>query len=128
MIVLFDGVCNLCNGVVRWIILRDASAHISFAALQSPTGQELAAQHGIDAHQLESLVVIDGLQVYTASTAALHICTALDWPWPLFSRLHIVPISWRDALYRVVARNRYRWFGKRDHCMIPTPEQIRRFL
>ena len=128
MIVLFDGVCNLCNGVVAWIMPRDPGAHISFAALQSPTGQQLAAQHGIDAHQLESLVVIDGHHVYTASTAALHICTVLTWPWPLFGHMRIIPVRWRDALYRVVARNRYRWFGRRSVCMIPTPNQRQRFL
>ena len=128
MIVLFDGVCNLCNGVVRWIIPRDPNTHISFAALQSAIGQELATQHGVDAQQLESLVVIDGARVYTASSAALHICTALTWPWPLFTHLRIIPVRWRDALYRIVARNRYRWFGKRDHCMIPTPNHMQRFL
>ena len=128
MIVLFDGVCNLCNGVVRWIIPRDPHAHISFAALQSAIGQELATQHGVDAQQLESLVVIDGARVYTASSAALHICTALTWPWPLVAYLHVMPVRWRDALYHIVARNRYRWFGKRDHCMIPTPNHMQRFL
>lgn len=128
MIVLFDGVCNLCNGAVQWIIPRDPQARISFASLQSPTGHTLAAQYGIDAQQLDSIVVIADNTAYTESDAILRICAMLTWPWPLLAGARIIPRTWRNALYRVVARNRYRWFGQRETCMMPTPTNARRFL
>lgn len=128
MLVLFDGVCNLCNGAVQWIIPRDPYAQISFASLQSPTGHMLATQYGIDPLQLDSIIVIADTTAYTASDAILHICTALSWPWPWLRIVRVIPRTWRDALYRVVAHNRYRWFGKRTTCMIPSPAQARRFL
>jgi predicted DCC family thiol-disulfide oxidoreductase YuxK len=114
VIVLFDGVCNLCNGAVQWIIPRDPQARISFASLQSPTGHTLATQYGIDAQQLDSIVVIADNTAYTASDAILRICVTLT--------------AWRDAIYRVVARNRYRWFGQQETCMMPTPTNAQRFL
>ncbi|MCE2850923.1 MAG: thiol-disulfide oxidoreductase DCC family protein [Roseiflexaceae bacterium] len=128
MIVLFDGVCNLCNGAVQWIIPRDPQARISFASLQSPTGHTLATQYGIDAQQLDSIVVIADNTAYTASDAILRICVTLTWPWPLLASARIVPRAWRDAIYRVVARNRYRWFGQQETCMMPTPTNAQRFL
>lgn len=128
IIVIFDGVCNLCNGVVAWIIPRDPANHVHFAALQSPAGQRLLQAHAIDTAYTDSVIVIDGNHIFVESDAALRICHYLRWPWPLLRHLHIIPRPWRDTIYRWVARNRYRWFGRRDHCMLPTPENAKRFL
>lgn len=128
MIVLFDGVCNLCSSAVQWIIPRDPAGRVQFATLQSDIGQRIAAQHHIDATQLNSIVVIDGNDCYTASTAALHICSALTWPWSWLHILRVIPATWRDAVYTFVARRRYRWFGQRATCMRPLPEHLHRFL
>lgn len=89
-ILLFDGVCNLCNGVVRWIIPRDRHSNIHFASLQSATGQALASQHGIDTSALSTIVLIHDYRAYTASDAALLLCTQLVWPWPWLAPLRIV--------------------------------------
>ena len=127
-ILLFDGVCNLCNGAVRWIIPRDPHANIHFASLQSATGQALAAQHGIDTSALSTIVFIHAGTAYTASDAALRICTQLAWPWPWLAPLRIVPRFMRNAVYYFVARHRYRWFGQSERCMLPLPAYQSRFL
>jgi predicted DCC family thiol-disulfide oxidoreductase YuxK len=127
-ILLFDGVCNLCNGAVRWIIPRDPHGNIHFASLQSATGQALAAQHGIDTSTLSTIVLIHAGTAYTASDAALFLCTQLVWPWPLLAPLRIVPRFIRNAVYYFVARNRYRWFGQSESCMLPFPAYQSRFL
>jgi len=127
-IILFDGVCNLCSGVVRWIIPRDPHANIHFASLQSATGQALAAQHGIDTSTLSTIVFIHDDHTYTASDAALRICTLLSWPWPLLAPLRFIPRPIRNAVYYFVARHRYRWFGQSDSCMLPLPAYQSRFL
>ncbi|MFN5060417.1 MAG: thiol-disulfide oxidoreductase DCC family protein [Chloroflexota bacterium] len=128
IIVIFDGVCNLCNGVVRWIIPRDPAHRIRFAALQSAVGQRLLHKHAIDINTLDSVIVIDGDTVFVESDAALRICHSLRWPWPILRHLRIIPRAWRDAIYRWVARNRYRWFGRREQCMLPSPTQKQRFI
>jgi predicted DCC family thiol-disulfide oxidoreductase YuxK len=128
IIVIFDGVCNLCNGVVKWIIPRDPANHVRFAALQSAAGQRLLRQYQIDPTRTDSVIVIAGDAVFIESDAALRICHYLRWPWPLFRYLHIIPRRWRDAIYRWVARNRYHWFGKQDQCMLPLPAHQQRFI
>lgn len=128
IIVIFDGVCNLCNGVVTWLIPRDPANHIKFTALQSAAGQRLLQHNVIDLADIDSVIVVDGDRIFVESDAALRICRVLRWPWPLLSHLHVVPRAWRDAIYRWVARNRYRWFGRRDQCMLPAPENAQRFL
>jgi len=128
IIVLFDGVCNLCSGVVRWIIPRNPQANVRFAALQSRAGQQLTALHGIDSHQLDSIVVITTAGALTASDAALEICRHLRWPWRWASIFRIVPRRWRDAMYAWVARNRYRWFGVSSHCLLNIPAHQNRFI
>jgi predicted DCC family thiol-disulfide oxidoreductase YuxK len=128
IIVIFDGVCNLCNGVVRWIIPRDPAQRIRFAALQSPAGQRLLQQHAVDTTTLDSVIVIDGDAVLVESDAALRICHVLRGPWPLLRHLQIIPRAWRDTIYRWVARNRYRWFGRREQCMLPSPTHKQRFI
>lgn len=128
-IVLFDGVCNLCNGAVQFVIRRDRRDRFRFAALQSELGQELCRARHIDTSQVDSIVLIDpGVAYYIKSDAALEIARDLKgYGWmPLL--LGWIPRGVRDAVYDLVARNRYRWFGKKDQCMIPTPELQEKFL
>jgi predicted DCC family thiol-disulfide oxidoreductase YuxK len=126
---LFDGVCNLCNGWVDFVIRRDPRGNIRFAALQSPAGEEVLHDIDLSADYLDSLVLVetDG-RILTASSAVLTALRKMKWPWPLFFALVIVPKPIRDFIYRQIARSRYRWFGKRDTCRVPTPEEEARFL
>ena len=116
-VILFDGVCNLCNSSVQFVIRRDRRARFKFAPLQS---QGEAAG--------DSIVLVDNGRRYTRSTAALRIARHLDFPWNLAYALIVVPRPLRDAAYDFIARRRYRWFGRRDVCMTPTPELRSRFL
>lgn len=127
-IILFDGVCNLCSASVQFIIERDEVGRFSFASLQSDVGQELAAKHGIDATDLDSIVMIEGEKAYQRSTAALHIARRLDGAWKLLYTGIIVPPFIRDHVYNWIAANRYKWFGQQMECWIPTPELRGRFL
>jgi predicted DCC family thiol-disulfide oxidoreductase YuxK len=127
-IVLFDGVCNLCTGTVRFIIHRDPQAHFQFAALQSPYAQGRLTQSGYSGSLSESIVLIEDAGVYTESTAMLRIVRKLSGVWPLFYVLIVVPRPIRDWAYSLIARNRYRWFGRQDTCMTPTPNLRQRFL
>ena len=127
-VILFDGVCNLCAWSVQFIIKRDPQAHFMFASMQSPAGQRLLAERGLDQQAADSFVLIEGASHYTSSDAALRVARRLAWPWPLLSALVIVPRPLRDWAYSVIARNRYRWFGQPDACMLPTPELRERFL
>lgn len=127
-VVLFDGVCNFCNSSVQFIIRRDPDGHFHFAALQSEVALKLLADHGWHSHRLDSIVLLDSGRVYTESTAALRIARQLKgWP-KLTAFLIAVPRPLRDPVYRLVARYRYRWFGKRESCMLPTPDVRGRFL
>ena len=126
-IVLFDGVCNLCNSAVQLIIRRDPQAHFQFASLQSKQGQQLLVGHRLEGY-LESIVLMEDSKIYTASAAALRIAQRLSGLWPLFYIFMIIPRPMRDWAYSIIARNRYRWFGRRDECMIPTPNLRERFL
>lgn len=125
--ILFDGVCNLCNGFVQFVIARDPRARFSFASLQSEAAARLAVQAG-SADGPETIVLLENGRTFTQSTAALRIVAALGFPWTLARALMIVPRPLRDWAYATVARNRYRWFGKRQACMVPTPDLKRRFL
>ena len=123
-IVLFDGVCNLCNGAVRFILARDPRARFRFASLQSEAARRLL---GGDP-PAETIVLIEAGKTHTRSTAALRIARLLRFPWPLWYGWIVVPRPLRDGVYDWVARHRYRWFGRRDTCMVPTPELRDRFL
>ena len=125
-IVLFDGVCNLCNGAVRFIAANDPTGHFAFLSLQSPRAATLLGPGG--APPAASIVVLDGGKRYEESDAVLHIAVNLRAPWPLAFGLILVPRSVRDAAYRWVARNRYRWFGRRDVCALPPAAWRERFL
>jgi len=133
VLVLFDGVCNLCAGLVRFLLRRDRRRRLRFAALQSAAGQALLGRHGWAGiaragGTLETFVVIEAGRARVRSAAALHLARRLPWPWPLLAVLVLLPRPIRDALYAFVARHRYRWFGRAESCMVPTPEIAGRFL
>jgi predicted DCC family thiol-disulfide oxidoreductase YuxK len=127
-VVLFDGVCNLCNGIVRFVIRRDPRAHFQFAPLTSEAAARALASASFTGPLPDTVVLIDEGRVFMRSDAALRIARKLGFPWPLAYGLVIVPRGLRDWLYDVVARHRYRWFGRRDTCMVPTPAVRARFL
>ena len=127
-IVLFDGVCNLCNGSVQFLLRRDRRRRFRFAALQSAAGRALLEQYGLSTQTLETIVVLEGGQARVRSDAALHLARRLPWPWPALAVFRILPRPLRDALYDFVARHRYRWFGRTESCMLPTPDVADRFL
>jgi predicted DCC family thiol-disulfide oxidoreductase YuxK len=131
--ILFDGVCNLCNGFVQFVIRHDARGQFRFAALQSAAGQALLAAHAQPltpaalANPASVLLVADG-RVYSHSAAVLRIAGRLGGVWRLAAVGWLLPRPWRDALYRFVARHRYRWFGRQESCWLPTPALRARFL
>jgi predicted DCC family thiol-disulfide oxidoreductase YuxK len=127
-IVLFDGVCNLCNGSVQFLLKRDPEGRFRFAALQSDAGRRLMAEHGLDVDALSSVLLIEGGRVWQESSAALRIASHLPGAWKLLRVFAVVPRPLRDAVYRWIARNRYRWFGRTETCWLPTPELEARFL
>lgn len=127
-VVLFDGVCNLCNGWVRFVVRRDPHQCFHFASLQSTFGMNALRRHGLPADYLGSILLLEDGVLFTKSDAVLRIVRRLRWPWPAASALVIVPRALRDVIYQCVARNRYRWFGKREACMLPSPEDAARFL
>ncbi|MBL0145548.1 MAG: thiol-disulfide oxidoreductase DCC family protein [Chitinophagaceae bacterium] len=127
-IILFDGVCNFCNSSVNFVIKRDKQAVIKFAALQSATGQQLLQQYSLPVNKMQSFVFIENGITYTQSTAALKVCKYLKGLWPLCSGFIIVPKFIRDGLYNYIAKNRYKWFGQKNSCMIPSPDIKARFL
>lgn len=128
-IILFDGVCNLCNGAIQFVIKRDKNDVFRYAALQSEIGQKLIHDRGIDTSKLDSIILIEpGVAYYAKSEAALEITKAFGGLWATLQIFQWVPTSLRDVIYDFVAKNRYRWFGKKDQCMIPTPELQAKFL
>lgn len=127
-VILFDGVCNLCNGAVDFILRHEATDELRFAALQSEVGARLAKGCGLGGGEMETLVLVEGERCYTQSAAALRIANHLKYPWRLLSILILVPRPWRDRIYAYIARRRYLWFGKRDTCRLPTAEEKSRFL
>ncbi|WP_409346981.1 thiol-disulfide oxidoreductase DCC family protein [Paenibacillus sp. MBLB4367] len=127
-VILFDGVCNMCAAVVRFVIQRDPKGRFQFAALQSDMGRLLLEKHGLQPGRLDTFVLVQGERSWIKSTAALRVCRGLKGLWPLLYAGIVVPRRVRDLMYQWVARNRYRWFGKTDSCMMPTPELRKRFL
>lgn len=128
-LLLFDGVCHMCQASVQFVIRNDASQRICFASLQSDIARRLLAEHGYDASQLKSVVFIDGQTLYTKSDALLRLGKRMGGGWRALSTLGLlIPRLIRDPLYEWVARNRYRWFGKSEQCLLPTPETRARFL
>lgn len=127
-IILFDGVCNLCNGAITFIIKRDKNDVFRYAPLQSEVGKNLAAKHEIDLDKVDSIILVTDQSAVAKSTAALRIAKQLSGGWPLLTVFLILPRFLRNAVYDFIARNRYKWFGKKDACMIPTPELKSKFL
>lgn len=127
-IILFDGVCNLCNGAVQFVIKHDRNNKFQFAALQSAMGQQLLQQNNLPQQGFDSFVLIQGEKVFLKSTAALQVAKQLSGPIKLLYGFIIVPAFIRNAVYAFIAKNRYKWFGKKDSCMIPTPSLQSRFL
>ena len=127
-ILLFDGHCNLCNAWVQYVVKRDSSSTIRFASLQSGAGRRLLEEHKIDENYIESLVLFEEGIFSVSSNAALRILLYLNgWERHLIF-LSVVPRSLRDLVYRFIAKNRYKWFGRREQCMVPTAELSKRFL
>ena len=127
-VILFDGVCNFCNSAVQFIIKRDKKNRYLFAALQSEEGRKLLTAHHLPSDKVSTIILISGEKVYDRSTAALKIARHLSGWWPLLYPLIILPAFMRDIPYNIIARNRYKWFGKKEICVIPTPELRARFL
>jgi predicted DCC family thiol-disulfide oxidoreductase YuxK len=126
--ILFDGVCNLCNGFVQFVIARDPHAHFRFAALTSDAAKTLLDESGVRQPLPDSIVLLQDGTVHVQSDAALRIARGLAFPWPLLYGFIVVPRVIRNWVYDYIAAHRYRWFGRRDVCMIPTPELKQRFL
>jgi predicted DCC family thiol-disulfide oxidoreductase YuxK len=127
-VVLFDGVCNLCSGSVQFILKRDRKKKFRFASLQSNSGQGFLQQLSLPADNFNSFVLLENNKVYTRSTGALRICKLLGGGWGLLYAFIMVPRFIRDGIYNIIARNRYKWFGKKEECWLPTPELQERFL
>jgi len=126
-IVVFDGVCNFCLRSVRFILEHDVHGRLRFAPLQSSIGRQLLERNGIDPSDAQTFLLVDGNDVYVRSDAALEIARDLGtWRWLRIFR--VLPRGLRDRMYAVLAKNRYRWFGRRDACFVPTPEQRARFI
>ena len=128
-LVLFDGVCNLCEKVVRFIIARDSAARFQFCALQSPAAQRILSQHDYPHDALASVLLLADGELHSKSRAALRIARQLDRPWPLFYYGFCwIPRGVADALYDFIGRRRYRWFGSKAECWLPSDEQRQRFI
>ena len=127
-IVVFDGVCVFCSGGARFLLARDHARRFRYATMQSAPGRALLIRHGIDPDDPVSFLLVEGERAFTDSSAALRILVILGGRWRLAGVFYLVPRPLRDALYCFLARRRYRWFGKRDSCFVPTPETAERFL
>lgn len=126
-IILFDGVCNFCDSTVQFIIKHDQAGYFQFASLQSDIGQNLLTQFDISKN-IDSVILIEQEQIFFESKAALKICKKLDKLWPCLYIFILVPPFIRNALYRLFAKHRYRLFGQKSECLLPTPSQRQRFL
>jgi predicted DCC family thiol-disulfide oxidoreductase YuxK len=118
-IVVYDGYCHVCSGGVRFLEKFRLKAPFLLLPTQSAQGRELLAQHNIDPDNPSTFLVLDGGRAYTASDASIHVMIAMGGAWRLARLARIVPRAWRDAAYRLLARNRYRWFGRRATCYLP---------
>jgi predicted DCC family thiol-disulfide oxidoreductase YuxK len=128
-IVLFDGVCNLCNWAVTFIISHDKKDLFRFVALQSDLGQSISKHIGIDTQKMDSIILYEpGIAYYIKSEAALEIAKDLSGGIAIFSIFKILPTAFKDSLYDYIAKNRYKWYGKKDKCMMPTVELKSKFL
>jgi predicted DCC family thiol-disulfide oxidoreductase YuxK len=127
-VILFDGVCNFCNSSVNFVIKKDKKAVIQFAPLQSEKGRLFLRQFNLPPFEMKSFIFIEDGKMYMQSTAALRVCRYLKGLWPLCYGFIIVPKFIRDGIYNWIAKNRYKWFGVREQCMIPSPDVRSRFI
>jgi len=127
-IILFDGVCNLCNGAVQFVLKRDKKNQFLFGSLQGNTGQQYLEKFDLPAASFRSFILVEDGKLYTRSTGALRVLKYLGGGWPLLYGLIIIPRFIRDGMYDWIARNRYKWFGKQESCWLPTPALKARFL
>lgn len=126
-IILFDGICNFCNNSVQFIIKRDPHAYFKFASLQSDIGKRLLKEYGLH-DDIDSFVLIEKNRCYLKSSAAIHVCKHLKGMWKLLYMFRFIPPPIRNIAYDIIARNRYKWFGKKESCMLPSKEERERFL
>ena len=127
-IVLFDGICNLCNASVQFIIEHDKKNAFQFSSLQSDFGQEILSKNHLNTTDFDSVLLVDNNQIFDRSDAALRIAKELDFPIRLLSVFLIIPKPIRDSFYSIIAKNRYKWFGKKESCWIPTAELKSKFI
>jgi predicted DCC family thiol-disulfide oxidoreductase YuxK len=127
-IIVFDGVCALCNGWVRFLLRHDRRERYRFAAMQTPAGRALLAANGLDPDDPSSFLLIENGRAWTDTDAIRRVVAGLGGVWRVAHVLALLPSSVRDRIYRTIARNRYRWFGRHETCFLPTPEQRTRFL
>ena len=127
-LVLFDGVCNFCNFWIKFALKRDKQGKLKFGSLQGDIAQQVLPHYNIDPAILTSVIFIEDGIAYRESTAALKVCRHLDGGWKLLYILIIIPAFIRDGIYKWVGKNRYKWFGKQESCMLPTAEQRMRFV
>ncbi len=127
-LILFDGVCNLCNGAVKFVIKRDPGAIFQFASLQSSIARDILSRYEISSDKLDSIVLVRHSRLYVKSDAILEIAGDLSGFWAVLKVFRFLPKGLRDSAYDLIAGNRYKWFGKNDSCLIPTKELQYRFL
>lgn len=127
-IVMFDGVCNFCNSSINFIIRKDKEDYFRFLTLQSEKGKAIIERHHLDPENLQTVILLENGRIYTRSTAALRIVRHLKGGWKLLYAFVIVPPVIRDFVYNIIAKNRYRWWGKQEACMVPTQEVRKKFL
>lgn len=128
VLVMFDGVCNLCNGFVQFVIRRDSKGRFRFVSLQSDFAHEQLRRRGLDPDAMHSVVVMDEGTMLQRSDAVLRIAGYLSWPWPMLKMFRIIPRVIRDGVYDLIAGSRYRLFGRQEACMIPDPSVKSRFI
>ena len=127
-VILFDGVCNLCNSSIDFVLKMDQKDRFIVGALQSEEGKKLLSRFDVNPEYLDSLVLIEDDRIFFRSTAALRIAKTLPGAWPLLYGLVILPVFLRNGIYDWIGKNRYRWFGKKQTCRLPTPEEQAKFL
>ena len=127
-IIVFDAMCVLCSAGAAFVLRHDRQARFRLASMQNGVGAELYRRFGIDPADPETMIVVDGDTMVRDSDAVLAVYAGLGWPWRALSAARIVPRAVRDPVYRWIARHRYRLFGRRESCWVPTPDQIKRVL
>jgi predicted DCC family thiol-disulfide oxidoreductase YuxK len=127
-VILFDGVCNYCNSMVNFIIRHDKKKIFRFTPLQSEAGQKILSQFNLPQKKFDSFMLVENNKIYQRSDAALRLYNLLPWTWKWTQLFWIVPGFIRNGVYNIIAKNRYKWFGKKNACMVPAPDVRERFL